>query len=46
MDGTSGTSASAGCKDVAAAVDFYDQAQRTYHFRRMVGTTPARYVAA
>jgi AraC-like DNA-binding protein len=30
--------------DVAPLVGFYDQAQLTRHFRRLVGTTPARYV--
>lgn len=29
--------------DVAARVGFYDQAQLTRHFRKLVGTTPARY---
>ena len=29
--------------DVAPIVGFYDQAQLTRHFRRLVGTTPARY---
>jgi len=29
--------------DVAPQVGFYDQAQLTRHFRRLVGTTPARY---
>ena len=29
--------------DVAPLVGFYDQAQLTRHFRRLVGTTPARY---
>lgn len=29
--------------DVAPLVGFYDQAQLTRHFRRWVGTTPARY---
>ena len=29
--------------DVAPQVGFYDQAQLTHHFRRLVGTTPARY---
>jgi AraC-like DNA-binding protein len=29
--------------DVAPVVGFYDQAQFTRHFRRLVGTTPARY---
>ena len=29
--------------DVAVAVGFYDQAHFTRHFRRHVGTTPARY---
>jgi AraC-like DNA-binding protein len=29
--------------DVAPLVGFYDQAQFTRHFRRLVGTTPARY---
>ena len=29
--------------DVAPEVGFYDQAQLTRHFRRLVGTTPARY---
>jgi AraC-like DNA-binding protein len=29
--------------DVAAGVGFYDQAHFTRHFRRHVGTTPARY---
>lgn len=31
--------------DVAPLVGFYDQAQLTRHFRRIVGTTPARYGA-
>ncbi|ADO70651.1 AraC family transcriptional regulator [Stigmatella aurantiaca] len=29
--------------DVALQVGFYDQAQLTHHFKRLVGTTPARY---
>ena len=29
--------------DIAPLVGFYDQAQLTRHFRRLVGTTPARY---
>ncbi|WP_224371562.1 AraC family transcriptional regulator [Hyalangium versicolor] len=29
--------------DVAPQAGFYDQAQLTHHFRRLVGTTPARY---
>jgi AraC-like DNA-binding protein len=29
--------------DVAPLVGFYDQAQLTRHFRRLVGTTPARF---
>ncbi len=29
--------------DVAAAAGFYDQAHLTRHFRRLLGTTPARY---
>lgn len=29
--------------DVAPLVGFYDQAQFTRHFHRLVGTTPARY---
>lgn len=29
--------------DVASLVGLYDQAQLTRHFRRLVGTTPARY---
>jgi AraC-like DNA-binding protein len=29
--------------DLAPLVGFYDQAQLTRHFRRLVGTTPARY---
>jgi len=29
--------------DVAPQVGFYDQLQLTRHFRRLVGTTPARY---
>jgi AraC-like DNA-binding protein len=29
--------------DVAIRVGFYDQAQLTRHFRKLVGTTPARY---
>jgi len=29
--------------DVAPLVGFYDQAQLTRHFRRLVGTTPAQY---
>jgi AraC-like DNA-binding protein len=29
--------------DVALEVGFYDQAQLTRHFRRLVGTTPGRY---
>jgi AraC-like DNA-binding protein len=29
--------------DVAPQVGFHDQAQLTRHFRRLVGTTPARY---
>jgi AraC-like DNA-binding protein len=29
--------------DVAPHVGFYDQAQLTHHFRRLAGTTPARY---
>ena len=29
--------------DVAPLVGLYDQAQLTRHFRRLVGTTPARY---
>gem|GEM_PF-817271 len=32
--------------NVAAVVGFYDQAQLTHHFRRVVGTTPARYAAS
>jgi AraC-like DNA-binding protein len=28
---------------VAARVGLYDQSQLTRHFRRIVGTTPARY---
>lgn len=32
--------------DVAPLVGFYDQAQLTRHFRRLVGTTPARYGAS
>jgi AraC-like DNA-binding protein len=28
---------------VAPLVGLYDQAQLTRHFRRLVGTTPARY---
>lgn len=32
--------------DVAPLVGFYDQAQLTRHFRRLVGTTPARYARA
>ena len=31
---------------VAAGVGFHDQAHLTRHFRRHVGTTPARYAAA
>lgn len=31
--------------DVAAAVGFHDQAHLTRHFRRHVGTTPARYAS-
>lgn len=30
--------------DIAPMVGFYDQAQLTRHFRRLVGTTPARYM--
>lgn len=30
-------------KDIAARVGFYDQAQLTRHFRRIVGVTPARF---
>ncbi|EPX59167.1 Transcriptional regulator, AraC family [Cystobacter fuscus DSM 2262] len=30
--------------ELAPLVGFYDQAQLTRHFRRLVGTTPARYV--
>ncbi len=30
-------------KDIAARVGFYDQAQLTRHFRKIVGTTPARF---
>ena len=29
--------------DLAPLLGFYDQAQLTRHFRRIVGTTPARY---
>jgi AraC-like DNA-binding protein len=29
--------------DLAPLVGFYDQAQLTRHFRRLVGTTPARF---
>jgi AraC-like DNA-binding protein len=29
--------------DIAPLVGFYDQSQLTRHFRRLVGTTPARY---
>jgi hypothetical protein len=29
--------------DLAPLVGLYDQAQRTRHFRQLVGTTPARY---
>jgi AraC-like DNA-binding protein len=32
--------------EVAPLVGFYDQAQLTRHFRRLVGTTPARYRSA
>ncbi len=32
--------------DVAQLAGFYDQAQLTRHFRRIVGTTPARYARA
>ncbi|HTU60584.1 MAG TPA: AraC family transcriptional regulator, partial [Polyangiales bacterium] len=32
--------------DVAPLVGLYDQAQLTRHFRRIVGTTPARYARA
>lgn len=32
--------------EVAAAVGFYDQAQLTRHFRRVVGTTPARWASS
>ena len=32
--------------DVAPLVGFYDQAQLTRHFRRLVGTTPARYASS
>jgi AraC-like DNA-binding protein len=32
--------------DVALLVGLYDQAQLTRHFRRLVGTTPARYAKA
>jgi AraC-like DNA-binding protein len=32
--------------DVAAAAGFHDQAHLTRHFRRHVGTTPARYAAS
>jgi AraC-like DNA-binding protein len=31
--------------DIAAVVGFYDQSQLGRHFRRIVGTTPARYAA-
>jgi AraC-like DNA-binding protein len=31
--------------DVAPQVGFYDRAQLTRHFTRLVGTTPARYGA-
>jgi AraC-like DNA-binding protein len=30
---------------IAPQVGFYDQSQLTRHFRRIVGTTPARYRA-
>ena len=30
---------------VAAATGFYDQSHLTRHFKRVVGTTPARYAA-
>jgi AraC-like DNA-binding protein len=29
--------------EIAPLVGLYDQAQLTRHFRRLVGTTPARY---
>ncbi len=32
--------------DLAPRVGLYDQAQLTRHFRRIVGTTPARYGSA
>ena len=32
--------------DVAQLAGFYDQAQLTRHFTRIVGTTPARYARA
>lgn len=32
--------------DLAPLVGLYDQAQLTRHFRRLVGTTPARYASA
>jgi AraC-like DNA-binding protein len=32
--------------DLAALVGLYDQPQLTRHFRRLVGTTPARYASA
>jgi AraC-like DNA-binding protein len=33
-------------REVAAAAGFYDQAHLTRHFKRVVGTTPARYARA
>ena len=32
--------------NIAPTVGFHDQAQLTRHFRRLVGTTPARYAGA
>jgi transcriptional regulator GlxA family with amidase domain len=32
--------------DVATAAGFYDQPHLTRHFRRMLGTSPARYAHA
>ena len=32
--------------DLAPLLGFYDQAQLTRHFRRIVGTTPARFAKA